>query len=123
NISIQSPQSTGNVVTGNFIGTLADGVTQANNGGSGVYIYNGATGNSIGGTPAGSGNVIAFNGQGGIRIDANAGIANAILGNSIYSNTGLGIDLSLDGVTANDNCDTDAGPNRLQNYPVLTSAT
>src|SRR5215813_11192679 len=123
NVEIQS-SSTGNQVLGNFIGTLADGVTAApGNTGGGVYILSSAASNTIGGTAAGSGNVIAFNPQGGIKIDANAGLANAVLGNSIYSNTALGIDLSLDGVTANDNCDTDAGPNRLQNFPVLTSAT
>lgn len=40
--------------------------------------------------------------------------------NSIYSNSGLGIDLGNNGVTANDNLDPDAGPNTLLNFPVLT---
>ena len=111
------------MITGNFIGTQIDGVSPvAGNTGAGLYIYDGANANFVGGTAAGSGNVIALNGQGGIRIDSNAGNSNAVFGNSIFSNTGLGIDLSLDGVTGNDNCDADAGPNRLQNFPVLTSA-
>jgi hypothetical protein len=42
-----------------------------------------------------------------------------ILSNSIYENVGLGIDLSGDGVTQNDTCDPDSGPNTLQNYPIL----
>jgi len=54
----------------------------------------------------------------------------AILGNSIFSNNGLGtvieIDADLsttDGVNPNDLGDGDTGGNGLQNFPVLTSAT
>jgi len=56
-----------------------------------------------------------------------AGDTNPIVSNSIYSNAGLGIDLSNlagagDGVTPNDPGDADAGANGLQNYPLITSA-
>jgi hypothetical protein len=46
---------------------------------------------------------------------------NAIRGNSIYSNGGLGIDLNNDGVTFN-HTGFLAGPNNLQNFPVITNA-
>jgi hypothetical protein len=51
-----------------------------------------------------------------------SGTGNRILSNSIFSNGDLGIDLGNNGVTANDLKDPDTGPNRLQNYPVITSA-
>jgi len=57
-----------------------------------------------------------------MRID-NAFCVVSILGNSIFSNTALGIDLAGDEVTANDHCDGDTGPNNFQNYPVITSAS
>ncbi len=50
-------------------------------------------------------------------------LTDTISRNSIYSNAMLGIDLAPQGVTPNDSCDTDTGPNELQNYPVLTSAS
>lgn len=41
--------------------------------------------------------------------------------NKIYGNRGMGIDLEDDGVTLNDNLDSDSGPNGLQNYPVISN--
>jgi hypothetical protein len=52
-----------------------------------------------------------------------SGSGNSIRQNSIFSNTGLGIDLGADGVTANDSLDADAGANGLQNYPELYTST
>ncbi len=82
--------------------------------------------NTIGGTAPGAANVIAFNGGDGVEVVTFLSLASRshrILSNSIYSNGGLGIDLSPDGITANDAGDADTGSNDLQNKPVLTSAT
>jgi len=130
--------SSSNTIQGNFIGTDATGTSPVPNGNS----LNGSAGiliagnnNTIGGTTAGAANIIAFNqgpppsspqighGQGVVLFaGGTGGTGNVIRGNSIYSNSGLGIDLKDDGVTPNNNCDTGFGPNNLQNFPVLTKA-
>ena len=51
-----------------------------------------------------------------------SGTDNAVLGNRIYSNGGLGINLDTRGVTGNDPNDTDGGANNKQNFPVLDYA-
>jgi len=110
-------------VYGNYIGTDTTGASAIPNTGSGVRVT--GPGNFIGGTTSGQGNTIAFNGGAGVAVVTNLVNAwmNAILGNSIFSNNGLGIDLGSDGVTPNDPGDFDLGPNGMQNFPVLTSAT
>ena len=119
-----------NQVLGNFIGTNAAGTNAIPNGFSGVTVHDG-TGNIIGGTAAGEGNLIAFNTNSGVLV-IDSGVAgstvnNRIRGNQIFSNGLLGIDLGLgagaDGVTANDAGDADTGPNNRQNFPVVTQAT
>jgi hypothetical protein len=71
-------------------------------------------------------NRIAFNKGHGIRITNVSGadidsIEIEIADNLIFGNQGLGIDLGNSGITPNDPLDADDGPNRLQNFPVLTS--
>jgi CSLREA domain-containing protein len=122
--------STGTRVQGNLIGTAADGTTALGNGlgfaaapnrDSGIDMLR-AEGTTIGG------NTIAYSHGDGVRVGMGSAFTfccrNAILSNSIHSNGGLGIDLRVPvGVTANDPGDADRGPNELQNYPVLTSAS
>ena len=114
-----------NFVQGNFIGTAVDGTSPLGNGSHGVFIgpivRPPASNSTVGGMTAGTGNIIAHNNSDGVFVESGTG--NAILGNSIFSNDGLGIDLSTDGVTFNDIDDPDTGANNLQNYPVLDSAT
>jgi uncharacterized repeat protein (TIGR01451 family) len=119
-----------NVIQGNFIGTDATGTVGLGQD-NGIDMMN-ASFNIIGLNPDGSGagNVIAFNNRNGIRIqDGNFGtvtIGNSIRGNSIFSNGqmggGLGINFnSTSAPLPNDPCDTDTGPNNLQNFPELTA--
>lgn len=118
-----------NLIQGNRIGTKADGTTALGNGSDGVAFGSdslagtngtGPTDDVVGGTDAGAGNIIAFNGGNGVNIAA--GLHIGILSNSIFSNGRLGIDLNADGATANDSGDVDSGDNKLQNFPVLSAA-
>ncbi len=118
-VAISITGSNGNVVEGNYIGTGTSGTGAIGNHGDGVRIDSGAANNIIGVL---AGNLIAFNAKGVVVTD-NGTVDNAVEGNAIFSNTGLGIDLNDDGVTPNTPGGPHTGPNNLQNYPVLTSAT
>ena len=108
-----------NTIQGNYIGTDISGSGALGNFGSGINAW--SSGTTIGGTNAGEGNIIAFNGSRGVTVAIGA-VNCPVLGNSIYSNSNLGIDLEVDGVTSNDAGDTDAGSNSRQNFPVLVRA-
>ncbi len=117
-ISIYDPSSSSNIIQGNLIGTDASGTSPVpNNGAAGIRFWMGADDNRIGGTGTGAGNTIAFNAGDGVYLaDANAD-NNQIIGNAIFSNTGLGIDLDPDGVG------TGTGANNDKAAPTITSVT
>jgi trimeric autotransporter adhesin len=104
-----------NLISGN----VRSGV-EAVGGSSGNTIRNNLIGPDKNGQPLADSNAV----DGGVMISSGTG--NRILSNSIFSNgsaaDALGIDLGDNGVTANDPRDPDTGANRLQNYPVITSA-
>jgi len=110
-----------NVAQGNRVGVNATNTGAIGNAVDGVHIFDDASGNAVGGALAGAGNIIANNGNNGITIDSPNALNNAIFGNAIFGNAQLGIDLSGDGLTPNDAGDPDAGPNKLQNFPVLNA--
>jgi uncharacterized repeat protein (TIGR01451 family) len=85
-----------------------------NNNGSGISIEGGVKGVL-------QGNTITDNSVVGVAVLA--GNNHSIQANSIHRNRGLGIDLGGDGATANDNDDPDTGPNQLQNFPIINTAT
>src|SRR5207244_2420679 len=85
----------GNVIRGNFIGLGAAGTNAPGNSGDGIYVSSAS--NVIGGTGANERNDMA----------ANPAPRRA---------------LRADGRTANDSGDPDLGPNRLQNFPLLSDA-
>lgn len=117
-----------NTVQGNRIGLAHSGTDALPNDGHGIYIFGPTTDNIIGGGPL-LGNVIAFNGGDGVRVEAGStdlSFGHTILSNAIFGNASLGIDLgnlTEDGVTPNDSGDGDTGANDLVNFPVLTNYT
>jgi hypothetical protein len=111
--------TTGNLVQGNLIGTDRTGTASLGNG-RGALVQGGAANNTIGGTSAGQGNVIAFNPK-GVVVTGSTSTGNGILGNSIFANSILGIDLGDDGITPNGTLAP--GPNNFQGNPVLFTAS
>jgi CSLREA domain-containing protein len=121
-------------IQGNLIGTDKIGTKDLHNGGT----NNNGEGVNLGGqNSVVKDNIIAFNTSDGVQVRSNAtGVGHNIGPNSIFSNDGLGIDIvdnansalgpngngpnTNDGGTANDG---DTGPNNLQNFPEITSAT
>lgn len=121
-VIIQGDSATGNLVRGNLIGDDGSGVAvndRRGNWNHGVKLV--ASQNSIGGSSLVDGNTIAFNG--GIGVFDSVGVRNLIRYNRIYSNDSMGIDLAPRGLTPNDPLDGDLGPNDLQNFPILDSAS
>jgi hypothetical protein len=113
-----------NVVLNNNIGGWTIG--NLPNLGNGLTI-SGVVSDTVVGQPS-AGNKIGSNDGAGIVVSGNPVIGypsgTSIRCNLIDDNGGLGIDLastsSGDGVTANDaSPDSDIGPNKLQNYPVI----
>src|SRR5207249_1411801 len=145
----------GNLVQGNLIGTDITGTLALGNGDRGVFVSDGSD-NTIGGTTAAARNLLSANGRGAELRGSNhilqgnfvgtdvaslgSGVAianetffvgNSIVGNSMFKNSRVCINLvqntdGSDGATPNDltpTPDADTGPNNLQNFPVITSAT
>jgi hypothetical protein len=122
--SASSITVTNNTVRGNGFASVGGGAASTEPIGMAAYDY--------------SGSAVTFN-RNLIRDNAGAGVlvmnanGTTISQNSFDSNGGLSIDLdprSIDpnglgspqGVTINDNGDTDAGPNGLRNYPLVVAA-
>lgn len=122
NIEINGLNASNNFILGNLIGPELTGTTNlvSVSSGHGIHFNGNPRFNFVGGTNAGAGNVIAFNGSDGVYVQT--GTNNAIRANNIFSNSALGVDLDPDSITANDEGDPDTGPNQRQNYPVITNA-
>lgn len=82
---IDSPETIGNQVQGNLIGTDIRG-TYALSNYSGIVISTGSIGNQIGGTTPGSGNLISGNLQDGICLQSHVAPGNIVTGNKIGTN-------------------------------------
>jgi titin len=79
-ISVIGLASSGNVISGNYIGTTVTGMGSLGNLDNGIEILS-APGNTIGGTNAGSGNIISGNQQDGVLISSAGASGNIIQGN------------------------------------------
>ena len=107
-IWIQSAGTRSTVVQSNLIGTGPSQFDPIPNGGDGILIDDGASGNLIGGASQTAGNRIVFNGNAGIRVRGARSVANTIQRNSIAASMGDGIVL-------------ESGGNRNLAAPIITA--
>lgn len=124
-VALAGAGSAGNKLQNNQIGVRGVSGAPAYNGGAGVAIQVGAKDNTIGATLTSDygGNYVASNGVPGVWVTSSGGSGNRILDNTIDAGTGTGIDLAAAGPTANQAANPSPGPNNLQNYPLLLSAS
>ena len=82
-VAISGTSSTGNLVEGNLVGTNASGTSAVPNTDYGVVVLGAPTGNTIGGTAAGSRNVVSGNGIVGVLLTGTGTSGNLVEGNYI----------------------------------------
>jgi titin len=85
-VFLTGPNTTGNVLQDNAIGTNAAGTTALGNTFDGVALVFGANGNTIGGTTAGTGNLISGNARFGAYLQDSGTSGNVVAGNLIGVN-------------------------------------
>jgi hypothetical protein len=102
------------MILGNTVGLGGDGVTVVGGPNSAFTMM--GTGGTIGGTAPGWSNTVRGNSC-GVGV---SGQHIRISGNSISTNSCLGIDLGVDGVTSNDGTVSATKPNNGMDFPVFT---
>jgi hypothetical protein len=85
-VDIANLGTSANLIAGNLIGTDKNGTAALGNAGDGVLIRDSASGNTIGGSAAGAGNVISGNPTDGVYITGSGSSGNLILGDLIGTN-------------------------------------
>lgn len=106
-------------LTENLIGTDRTGLAPLGNGSAGVFIDQGAHDHRIG--MPGKGNVIAFNGAGGVLVTHDHSLGNSVSENRMFGNGGLGVDLFPWGINPIGEMDADSGPNAGMNAPIIST--
>jgi large repetitive protein len=96
-VYITGTGTTGNVVTANFIGTDITATMAIGNAYQGVLISGGAASNTIGGTVAGSGNIISGNRTDGVDIVNSGSNSNLVAANIIGADITGGLPLGNGG--------------------------
>lgn len=123
-IGIEADGSPGGVTISENDITTSGQDSGCNGGEGGIGIRLGGSNSTL------SNNRIFSNGNAGVVVNDGSGSGNRISQNAIYANgttaDALGIDLDDsgsfgDGVTLNDTNDADAGPNGLNNFPVISA--
>lgn len=84
-VLVTGQASSGNQVQGNYVGTDVTGAVAMANSRDGVLIT-GASGNTIGGTARGTGNVVSGNGKTGIQIEGSVSSGSPAVGNKVQGN-------------------------------------
>ncbi len=103
-IHLYGPNTTGNVIAGNYIGVNRDATVDVGNTNAGVNIIGGAHGNTVGGATSAERNIISGNSNSGVRLSGPATHGNDVTGNYIGTRAtgGIAIGNGIAGVLIED---------------------
>jgi titin len=88
-VDVSGTAATGNTVEGNRVGTDTTGTLALGNGGDGVIVY--ASGNTVGGSAAGAGNLISGNAHNGVDLNGDQNVVTGnLIGTDVHGAAALG---------------------------------